>query len=592
MSAAARIVAGGFAVALATGAAPAQEIREIPLSQRWQESVTLNTMVPTHSFSISIGSSDLLTLDVRTWPAEAVVEIITPSGAPLDSAYVHRVAVGPDDVPPVGALLFAEGYHVQAQLAAPSPGIWNVRATLPAGASSADVSVAVFIAGGLSVGLTASRSEYQSGQPVVLTLAAFRRDIPEQGLTATADVYAPGSELTPRTLSLRDDGQGSDASAGDGLYSGTLSDLIPGHYLVEATVRSGNDLARAAARFDVIESQAMLQGTKRDSGVDANGDGLYDEIAVDVDVQVDRASTYTVLAMLTSDSAGSPIPAATKAVLPAGLGSVRVRFAADEIRGLFGQDGPWVVSDVRLLWTTDTGRDIVVDRVADLGPTSPYLLGQLQRPVTVFLEGISERAIDTDTNGLFDALQATMRVDTLRAGSYTWTATVRAADGTPLDVSVGRGTLPVGVSTIGFSFDGKAIGASGKDGPYLLLDAGIYGPPEAAALQSIPAETQSYRFTQFEGSAVTISRLIELVKALPIFGRGGVPLAEGLRKSLLEKLEQARTLNATGQHQAALGLLKAFLQELAALGEDRVRPSDLQRLSELTASIIPTLMAA
>jgi hypothetical protein len=323
--------------------------------------------------------------------------------------------------------------------------------------------------------------------------------------------------------------------------------------------------------------------------MDANGDGLFDEIVVDVDLDVSTAATYSVLAVLRAVTDGAEIPAATEASLSAGQQSIRLRFRVDEIREYLESNGPWIVGDVRLLWKTATGRDVLLDRATDLGLTNVYSVEQLQRPVTTFLEGIVEQAMDTDGNGLFDRLQATMRVETRRAGSYTWSATLRAPDSAPLDVSVGRGSLPVGISDIGFVFDGNAIGSSGRDGPYILLDAGIYGPPDAAALQSVPAETRRYSASQFEGSQVTIGRLIDLVKVLPIFGHGGVPAADGLRKSLLQKLIQAESHAAADRRQPAIALLNAFLRELTALGEDRVRPVDTQRLNDLTTRIISDL---
>jgi hypothetical protein len=376
---------------------------------------------------------------------------------------------------------------------------------------------------------------------------------------------------------------------GDGLYTGNIQDLEAGHYLVAAVVTSADEAARAATRFDVMPPLAQLRGTKRDSGVDANGDGLFDEIAVDVDVDVRTASTYSVLAVLKLAAGDEEIPAATEASLPVGQSSIRLRFAAEEIRERLRQDGPWILGNVRLLWRAETGRETVVDLATDLGPTDAYALRQLQRATTVFLEGLTEQAIDTNDNGLLDTVQATMRVDTLRAGSYTWTGTIRAPDGTPLDVSVGRGNLPVGISEIGFAFDGKAIGASGQDGPYSILDAGIYGPPDAAALQAIRADTRPYRATQFEGSQVTVARLIELAKAVPIFGRGGVPVSEGLKKTLIQKLEEAQERIDAGRIPPATGALNAFLNQLNALGTERVRPEDSQRLTDFTTRIIADL---
>jgi hypothetical protein len=193
---------------------------------------------------------------------------------------------------------------------------------------------------------------------------------------------------------------------------------------------------------------------------------------------------------------------------------------------------------------------------------------------------MTERGIDTNANGLFDLLETTFQVDTLRAGSYTWTGTLRSTDGNPLSVASGQGTLATGITTLGFTFDGKAIGASGVDGPYGLFDVAIYGPPGAAALMGEVGNTQPYTASQFEGSQVTFERLIELVSTVFIGGRGGVPFTDGIRKSLIQKLTQAQSEATAGQLQGAIGMLGAFINEVQALAAERIMPTDKERLVE------------
>jgi hypothetical protein len=227
----------------------------------------------------------------------------------------------------------------------------------------------------------------------------------------------------------------------------------------------------------------------------------------------------------------------------------------------------------------------VADRLDDLGLTGAYSLVQLQRPVTLIIAGMTERGIDTNGNGLFDLLQTTFQVDTLRAGSYTWTGTLRSADGVALSVASGQGALAAGTTTLGFAFDGKAIGASGVDGPYGLFDVAVYGPPDAAALVAAVGNTQAYSATQFEGSQITFERLIEMVSTVFIGGRGGVPFADGIRKSLIEKLTQAQSQTELNQRQAAIGLLGAFVNELQALADERIMPTDKARLIEIAGKL-------
>jgi hypothetical protein len=269
-------------------------------------------------------------------------------------------------------------------------------------------------------------------------------------------------------------------------------------------------------------------------------------------------------------------------MLAVGSQSIQVRFSAADIRGVLATNGPWEVRDVRLVPISTDGiaTGVLADRIDNLGLTGAYSLAQLQRPLTQIVAGMTERGVDTNGNGLFDLLQTTFQVDTLRAGSYTWTGTLRSTDGAALSVASGQGTLAAGMTTLGFTFDGKLIGASGVDGPYGLFDVAVYGPPDAAALMAAVGNTQPYSASQFEGSQVTFERLIELVSTVFIGGRGGVPFTDGIRKSLIQKLTQAQSQAASNQRQAAIGLLDAFVNELRALADERIMPVEKERLVE------------
>jgi len=463
--------------------------------------------------------------------------------------------------------------------------------SLPAGSAPTFVKMSSFVTGGLSIGVTVSRPTYQANDTAVLMLVAFRDGSPVAGATATASVSVAESSSTPTVVALLDDGREPDAAAGDGVYTGGVSDLAPGHYLVTASARVGDYQATGGTNFDVTESLARLAGTKTDAGVDTNGDGLFEWIRVDIGVTVEMAATYEVLASLGTPAGTNELTAAAEAALGPGEQSVELRFLAAEIRRALGTDGPWEVREVILVPVSPNGvsRGVSLDRVPTLGFTRAYSLMQLQRPVTQVLAGLTERAVDTNANGLFDILQTTFTIDTLRAGSYTWTGSLRTLDGTSIGVSSGQGTLPAGVTTVGLAFNGKAIGASGLDGPYRLADVAVYGPAGAAGLQTEVGNTQRYSASQFEGSRITFDRLLELVDALPIFGRGGVPFTQGILNSLRQKVSTAKDQAASGQNQSATGMLGAFINELEALPLERVTQADKLRLIDFARRLQDTL---
>ena len=418
-----------------------QGTQQVALSQQTHQVFELGAGSPPHVFTLTVGTSRVLTLDVTSKLSAVNVEILTPSGAPIDPALVERFTVGPGEVPPLGALLFEEGFHVQTQVNSPATGTWTVRVTLPAGVTTAFGNISAFVTGGLSAGVTTSRPSYQVTDTAVVALVAFRDGVPVTGATVTANVDVAGLGATPAIVRLLDDGQNEDIAAGDGVYSGGITGLAPGHYLVSAVAQLGDEQATGATNFDVTTALARLAETKVDAGIDTNGDGLFEWIGVDIGVAVDTAATYEVFVSLRSSSNSSELTAAARGMLAAGSRSIQVRFSVADIRRVLATNGPWEVRDVRLVPISTDGiaTGVVADRTDDLGLTGAYSLAQLQRPVTQIVAGMTERGVDTNGNGLFDLLQTTFQVDTLRAGSYTWTGTLRSADGSALSVASGQG---------------------------------------------------------------------------------------------------------------------------------------------------------
>jgi hypothetical protein len=274
-------------------------------------------------------------------------------------------------------------------------------------------------------------------------------------------------------------------------------------------------------------------------------------------------------------------------VLNGGVQSVGVPFTAADLRKYLAADGPWLIRDVRLVRVpSDPAQgDLLADRVADFGSTGPYSLADLQRPVTVVPPGITEAAADTDADGLFDLLDVTFAVDTLRAGFYTWTGDLRAPDGTVLGVASNQGFLSDGVTTVGFRFAGEPIGASGKDGPYVVGNVAVYGPFDAAAVVDEVGRTRAYSSAQFEGGQITFGRLIEVVRNLVITGPGGIPRAQGIRNSLLQKAENARERAEAGQANAARNILNAFVNEVQAQRGHHIAPADADALVSLAGQL-------
>ncbi len=72
---------------------------------------------------------------------------------------------------------------------------------------------------------------------------------------------------------------------------------------------------------------------------------------------------------------------------------------------------------------------------------------------------------------------------------------------------------------------------------------------------------------------------------LSIGGRG----ADGIRRSLLQKLENAQRQADRGKRHGAMGALRAFINEVQALPARRITPADEQALISAANRILATL---
>lgn len=575
---------------LFSAAAAGQGTRTVPLGQRKVDTFELRPVSPAHTFSFQVGSATELVIDVRSTDAPLEVQVVDAVGTKLDPGTFAYFTIGADETPELGAALFAPGEHVQLTVPNPPAGAWSISVTLPAGAISTIGTITTHATGGAGVAATTSRPTYQASQPVVLALLAFEGAIPIIDGSVVAEIYQTGGERSPQLVTLRDDGVEPDARSGDGIYSASITGLLPGHYLAKVSLHRNSEEFIGGTDFVVTVDSARLTGTSTDAGSDTNNDGLFDIVTVDIGVAIETAGSYEVVAELHT-ATGNAVIGAARAELAPGAQSISVPFAATDLRRYLAIDGPWQIRNVRLLTApvAPSAMQVLTDQIDGLGLTKPYTLAQLQRPITLIIPGITDSALDTNGDGLYEQLTVSFQVDTRSAGHYTWTGDLRAPDGTTLGVAIGQGYLAAGVIPVSFAFEGRPIGASNLDGPYTVGNVAIYGPVDAAAVIDEVGHTREYQAAQFEGGEVTFARLVNEVQRLVITGVGGVPRGEGIRNSLYSKAQNARHQADRGNRTPAANMLNAFIHELQAQTGKHVDVVDVDRLVMLATRLRDTL---
>ena len=223
--------------------------------------------------------------------------------------------------------------------------------------------------------------------------------------------------------------------------------------------------ARVAAQAD----NGRFTGNASDTGYDNDGNGLFEHLQVDVEVDVTEAGTFAFLAALTTASGdlitlGSLAPnlnrdaPVTSATLATGVQDVSIYFNGRDIR-TFGANGPYTVS----VGLFDEGGTLLDTADFTTGAYSHLafqsLLGEVQ--------SVSDSGVDTDGAPGYNLLRIATQINVLAAANLTVQGQLFAGSTFLGDVTA-MANWGAGTHNLNVDFPGAAIAASGLDGPYTV----------------------------------------------------------------------------------------------------------------------------
>lgn len=305
--------------------------------------------------------------------------------------------------------------------------------------------------------------------------------------SASVNVAVPGG-----TVDLVFDGTQILRSGFDGPYvfQATLLDDT----LVQIASYSSNTQAYSHLDF---EARGQL-GAYADHGEDTNGNGAYDLLVVDAQVEVTTAGSYSIEASL-YDGNGTKIEDSVQtASLSGGTNTFQIEFNGSVIYEN-GVNGPYYVRYVALR------ESLYLDYVEDAFATSAYSYTQFEAPAVapVELTGVySDAATDTDGNGLYNHLDVNVEVLVQNSGSYDINARLMDSSGNEIGWASGSAHLVAGEpQSVQLRYDGAQIGENGVDGPFTLQDVYVYNVADVSQAASAyrPYATSAYLASQFEG---------------------------------------------------------------------------------------------
>lgn len=428
--------------------------------------------------------------------------LISPSGQRFDAGtVVGNPDVSRDEGQYLGGIMEVYAFN------APEVGVWTVEVSAPSVVDpSGEVGYAVsaFIdQPAITFTGSLANASVHMGETLRLIGAIRNNGAAVTGAVVNGLVGLPDNTVS--TVTLHDDGANGDAVANDGTYAGDFAGTSqPGNYRIaflangSASQNSPAFSRSAFALATVSRSTSSITGPFHDTGLDTDGDGLFNNLAIEVGVNITDAARYSLSGTLT-DSHGNALTARSVATLNPGSNVVTLKFDGETIFN--GRvDGPYTLTSLRLDEEGDL-EILPVDERDTATQTAAYSYLSFQHP-PIFLTGNgSAEGIDINGNGLFDFLSVGVEVNVPAFGFYQWSARLTDRNGKDLGFASNFDFLSPGPNTISLIYDGERIGRNGVDGPYFVRGLLVFGAGNSL-ISSNAFSTGPFSASQFEGFGI------------------------------------------------------------------------------------------
>lgn len=478
-----------------------QEPLDLDLIAQVNRTHLLTPSASTVTETINIDDADEVNIIFGSPSKTLKIELVSPSGQRFSSGNIDGAGVKsrifPDPADPQ-----TTGANYVFVLTRPQAGKWTyvIQDTAPL-TKPRGVLMNMFSSSPVRAGMLSTYFNNRANNDVNLALvvADGQNILKNPSITATL-IKVDDPAFIEAPVNFHDDGANGDTVAGDGLFTASVKSGVPGDFQVfaniEGTNTKGSPFQRNAyTTFKVNPDRAHFSGSFTNRGIDTDGDGLINQIGVSPSVEVLEGGEYEVAVTVTASN-GESITSNTIANLPVGSASPEVKFKSEDIKNFLKVNGPYVVSKA-ILSRYDIDASATLDRAYNLGNTAAYQLGQLQRNAIESSSGGSAVGVDTNGNGKFDFLDATIPVNLINGGYYNWSARLVDKNQNQIALASGGGSLSAGNANVKLRFNGAAIGNNKVDGPYFVKNLIVYGGQSLRVSDALT--TQSFTASQFEG---------------------------------------------------------------------------------------------
>jgi hypothetical protein len=244
---------------------------------------------------------------------------------------------------------------------------------------------------------------------------------------------------------------------------------------------------------DFDKPPADLTGSYSDYGIDADGDGKYDYLAIDVWVNVKENGYYSLDGWL-EDCYGHDVTYDRNSTnLEEGLQKLTLEFNGYEIYR-HEVSGTFSLGHVKLL---DSGWNEIEEKW-DVYSTANYAYTNFDTPPIDLTGAYVDYGVDTDGNGKYDYLAIDIGVNVKEAGTYSVSGTLYDNENEYITNDWAEVELSTGLQKLTLKFDGYKIYRKGIDGPFLLQYVALSDEWNRADYKYDAYVTSYYNYTEFD----------------------------------------------------------------------------------------------
>lgn len=425
-------------------------------------------------------------IDVVVPVEGATVSLLDPNGLVVVPPGDARVAYHP------GRLLprpLPGGVFELPELVSPLSGTWTLRVAYPPATGATVVVGTIAAVSRYQVGIAIERSSFQVGEDVGIGLVVLDDGRPIPGLTPSITVTRVGGSGS--TATARDNGQGGDGAAGDGVYSIDHTFTQAGTYRIDGLVTvpvAGGTVQRSASTEVRVETPYFQPPGVTLSNVLGPG-GCVSGLQVALALETLKPGNYAALVRLTGPN-GRAIDLRRALSLNQGPSSVALVFGSALIKQQIAVDGPYTVDTIDLL-AVDGDEAGLAFRRRHAGTFAVPLSGLCAQPIE--LPGpLTTTPVLRD--GMIASLNLSFPVRVTVSGSYQISFKLIGAGGEDLGlVNASRG-LAAGLNTVSVNVATPVFLSS--DGPFQAISLLVVGGGQSAR-QDLLGSTPAYSRWQF-----------------------------------------------------------------------------------------------